>query len=283
MVKAINSLALQWRVLIWIAVVGAFIGVTWGLVALTRLFFRRLRTKRKELHLAFFERLCTIAIIVGCVIVAVSAFSGAQTVWQTLLGGTAIISAVLAFAAQDVIKDILAGLMISINKPFELGSRIVLEDGTAGIVEDMTTRHVVLRGLDTLRYVIPNSRINAMKIENMSYSRSDRSILFNFPVGYDTDIELAKKVIAEAVAESPHTRPGKAAPNGGSEYPPAYFISLADSALIIAITAYYERTSTTEVVKDDVNTRVRAALNENGIEIPYNHVTIVDETDKSGK
>ena len=283
MIDYINKLDLAWRIVFWVLAAGVFVGVTWGLIALSHLFFRNIRKKRKELHLAFFERLTTAVIIIACVIIAVSAFSGAQSVWQTLLGGTAILSAVLAFAAQDVIKDILAGLMISVNKPFELGNRIVLEDGTAGIVEDMTMRHVVIRGVDTLRFVIPNSKINAMKIENLSYGRADRSIVLTYPVAYETDIELAKKVIADAVAESPHTVARTRAKNGEITYSPAYFLELADSALMISITAYYEKTSPTEVVKDDLNTRVRAALGENGIEIPYNHITIVDGNDKKEK
>ena len=281
MIDYINGLDLTWRILAWVAAAIIFIGVTWGLVALSHLYFRRMRAKRSELHLAFFERLTSAVIVIACIIIAVSAFSGAHSVWQTLLGGTAIISAVIAFAAQDVIKDILAGLMISVNRPFELGNRIVLEDGTAGIVEDMTMRHVVIRGVDTLRYVIPNSKINAMKIENLSYGRSDRSILLTYSVGYDTDIELAKKVIADAVSESPHTVPRTLGKDGELTYTPAYFLALADSALMISITAYYEKTSPTEVVKDDLNTRVRAALIENGIEIPYNHVTIVNKEKES--
>lgn len=275
MFQAIQGLDTKWRVLVDVGIVAAFILAVWGLTALTHLAFRKVRKKHKELHLAFFERLSTAVIVVACVIFAVSAISGAKSVWQTLLGGTAIISAVLAFAAQDVIKDILAGLVISVNKPFAIGDRIVLEDGTAGIVEDMTTRHVVIHGIDTQRYIIPNSKINSVKIENMSVGAHDRSALFRFPVGYDTDIALAKKVIADAVAGCERTVPS---PSTGA-YTDAYFTEFADSALIITITAYYERTSSTERVKDEVNTKVRAALNENGIEIPYNYINVVTKTD----
>lgn len=283
MFEYIKSLELQWQILIWSGIAAAFVLVTWALTRVSHFFFQKAQEKSRGLHLAFLDRLCTLFIVVACVIIAVSAFSGAHTVWQTLVGGTAVISAVIAFAAQDVIKDMLAGLMISVHKPFELGSRIVLEDGTAGIVEDMTMRHVVIRGVDTLRYVIPNSKINAMKVENMSYGHEKRSVLLSYPIGYDSDVEQAKKVIADAVASSPHTIPHSRNEGDEPKYPSAYFLKLADSALMITVTAYYENTSPTEQVIDDVNTRVRAALNENGIEIPYNHVTIVDKTEKKEK
>ncbi len=247
----------------------------WVLRWLVRRFFRRLQKEQKNLHLTFLEKLLEGMIFVAVVILALSAFGGTNSVWQTLLGGTAVISAVVAFAAQDVIKDVLAGMMISLYKPFEIGSRIELEDGTAGIVEDITMRHVVLIGLDSVRIVIPNSRLNAMRLSNFSYHTDLRSVQFRFPIGYDSDVELAKKVIAQAIEECEYTVPGKKSGSGEVNYGPVYFLELADSALIMAVTVYYYKTSATEAVKSEINTRVREALTQNGIEIPYNYVNVI--------
>ncbi len=249
----------------------------WILRIITRSFFRRLQKERKNLNLTFLEKLIEVLIVVAIIILAISAFSGAKTIWGTLLGGTAVVSAVIAFAAQDVIKDVLAGLMISVYKPFEIGNRIELEDGTAGIVEDITMRHVVLVGIDNAREIIPNSRLNAMKMTNYSYHTHLRSCLFRFSVSYDTNTDLAKEVIAKAIEESPHSVPVKTLADGTQAYSPVYFLQFADSALIMAVTVYYEKTSKTEIVKDDINSRVRRALNEAGIEIPYNYVTVVNK------
>ena len=116
------------------------------LLKLNHYIFGRLLKKNNGLHLMFFKRVVDVVIIIGCGIVTLSSYIGLETVWQTILGGTAITTAVLTFAAQDTIKDLLGGLMISLNKPFEVGNRIELEDGTVGVVEDMTARHVVLEG-----------------------------------------------------------------------------------------------------------------------------------------
>jgi len=61
----------------------------------------------------------------------------------------------------------------------------------------------------------------------------------------------------------------------GQEYGHVYFIQYADSSLVMASTVYYEPTTLTEVVKSGINTRVKQALDENGIEIPYNYVNVV--------
>ena len=266
-----------WKgVLLYLGILIAALVVAWILIRCSHLVFQRIQRERKNLKLSFFEHLTSVIIIIGVMILTLSALDSKNSVWKTLLGGTAIVSAVLAFAAQDAIKDILAGLMLSLHHPFEIGNRIELEDGTAGIVEEMTMRHVVIAEIDSLRRVIPNSRINAMTLTNYSYLSGQRAANFRFAVGYDTDIDRAKEVVFEAVEGCPLSVPEKK-PDGSEAYRPVYFIALADSALMLSVTVYYEPGTPTEAVKDDINTRVRAALLENGIEIPYNYVTVVSK------
>lgn len=266
-----------WKgLLLYLGILLCALAVAWVLVRISHRIFRRIQQQRKNLQLSFFEHLTSVIIVVGVLILTLSAVDGTKSVWQTLLGGTAIISAVLAFAAQDVIKDILAGLMLSVNHPFDIGNRIELEDGTAGIVEEMTMRHVVIVEIDSLRRVIPNSRINAMGLTNYSYHSTQRSANFRFPVGYDTDIEQAKQVVYDAVEGCPLSVPEQK-PDGSEGYRPVYFIALEDSALMLSVTVYYEPSTSTEALKDAINTRVREALIENHIEIPYNYVTVVSK------
>ena len=272
-----NLIPKPWNYVAMVGAVLLLVVTAWILSRVNKRVFKRIKKNKNNIHIAFLEKVNTAIIFIGCVILAFSAIDGADSVWRTLLGGTAIVSAVLAFAAQDVIKDILAGLMISVHKPFGIGDRIELENGDAGIVEDITMRHVVLRGIDTLRIVVPNSKLNSMKLKNLSVGNFDRSIHFNFSVGYDSDMELVKKVIFDAVKDSPYSIPVRKKDGADAAYSPVYFIRFADSALIMAVTVYYEKSFTTEVVKNDINTRVREALIANGIEIPYNYVTVVDK------
>lgn len=274
-VNTVNALTLAWRTLAWI---GIFVGIfllAWAAKKINSLVFRHLRKTHQGVHLAYLEKLNGTIIVIACTILAFSSLGGVEDVWKTLLGGTAIISAVVAFAAQDTIKDVLAGFMISIHKPFKLGDRIVLEDGTAGIVENLTMRHVVLKEIDSTRIVIPNSKINAMLLRNFSYERDDRCILFKFAVGYESDMDTVKQVIARAIENSPYTIPGRQDPSGRVGYSPVYFLKFDDSALIMAVSVYYRRVTPTEVVMDDVNVAVRKALRAAGVEIPYNYVNVV--------
>ena len=272
----INGLDLPWRIAAYVGVVITIAFIAWVVTRINKYVFRRIQKRRKGLELIFFERLNAAIILIAAFIITVSFFSGFDAIWQTLLGGTAIISAVLAFAAQDVIKDILAGLMISIHKPFETGDRIVLNDGTAGTVEGMNMRHVVLIGVDTQRIIIPNSMMNSQKIVNFSYGRADKSVQLKYAVAYDTDMEKAKAVIAAAVEASEYSVPGKRV-KGARAYAPVYFTEFAPSALILSVTVFFEKNTPTEIVVDDVNVRVREALVAAGIEIPYNYINVIEK------
>lgn len=234
--------------------------------------FSLIKKKRgKKTHILFLEKVINAAIIVVVIIIPLAG----DSIGKSILGSAAVLTAVVGFAAQDVIKDMLSGFLISVYKPFDIGDRIELEDGTVGVVESITMRHVVVIRIDTLRVIIPNSRINSLSVTNYSFDYVDRSNLFKFPVGYDSDIEKVKEVIAGAVESSPYSFAGKKLKDGSLSYGPVYFLELADSALIMAVTVYYKPSDPTEIVKDDINTRVFKALDEAGIEIPYPYSNVV--------
>ncbi len=192
---------------------------------------------------------------------------------QSLFQGTAVLAAIAGFAAQSVLSDILCGLMVSSTEPFDIGNRIPLENGTSGIGTDMTLRHVVLRGLDSQVYVIPNSRMNSQQITNMSWHSDKRSVDFRFHVSYASDPDTARAVIRQAIIDSPLSVPGKPG-SGSGEYADVYFLDFLDTSLLMGTTAYYLPGTSTEAFKTDINTRVKKALEANNIEIPYPYINV---------
>ena len=249
----------------------------WLLLIMNRVAFKKLQERQNGLHLIFFRKFCAVVIVVGGLILAFSLFGGLDEMWKAVLGGTAIISAVVAIAAQDVIDDILAGMMISIYKPFEIGNRIELEDGTAGIVKDITMRHVVIH-LPFSELIIPNSKLNDMTIKNYSYHIELRSFLATFHVAYNTDVEKALKVVRETVIACKDTIPGFRTEHGG-EYAPVYFMAYEDSSLRLETRVFFLPDVPSEDVISAVNLAVNRAFAENGIEIPYPYINVVNYRD----
>lgn len=241
------------------------------LLKVERKITRKWIDKHDGINARFTEKVVRCVIIFLAILWVIMSNSLTQSFGSALFQGTTVLAAIAGFAAKPILSDMLCGFMISTTKPFNIGDRIELDDGTAGIVKDITIRHVVLQGIDTLKIVIPNSEINARRITNMSQMTKTRSIHFRYVVGLNTRADEAKRVIQEAIRESPLSLP-----RVGEDYSPVYFLNFTDNGLMMATTVYYAPTSPTEVVKDDINSRVKRALEAANIEIPYNYVNVIN-------
>jgi len=269
----------EWVKLIVMAV-GTFI-VLWIVLRLERRLAGKWLHNKDNINMRLVERLLRFALIIVAVQWVMFSSKITQPFAKALFQGTTVLAAIAGFAAQPVIADLICGVMLSSTRPFDMGDRIELENGVSGIVKDITLRHVVLQGVDTVDLIIPNSKLNAMKLKNMSRVHGFRSIHFRFKVAYPTDIEAAQAIIRKAVEESPYSVPAKPGPDG-PDYGPVYFMEYGDSSLELTTTVYYTSSNTTERVRSDVNTRVKQALEAAGIEIPYNYVNVVVR-DEDGK
>ncbi|MBR6089593.1 MAG: mechanosensitive ion channel family protein [Anaerolineaceae bacterium] len=169
-----------------------------------KIFLKIENKKGRSMSLEFLEKLTSFAITFFFLI---APFNW-DDIGDSIFGSAAVLTAVIGFAAQDVIRDILAGIQISIYKPFDIGDRIEGGDGTSGVVENITMRHVVLKRIDTVRLVVPNSKLNNMSVLNYSYDNIPRSVTLKYPVSYTSDIEKTKQVIGQVIQDSSLTIPG---------------------------------------------------------------------------
>lgn len=250
------------------------IAVTVVFVVVIGLMLRSRRTK--SLHRRYLLQMLRVLAIFVCLADLLSIVDPSLSINQILLRGSALVVAIVGFAAQPAISDLICGLLISINKPFEIGDRIIIEGLDPGIVEDITLRHTVLRIYDDLRIIVPNSELNSKTVTNTSYHTVDRrGIHLKYSVSYDTDVNKAMEIIRDCVAESPYTL---SVENNGivEDSGPVYFLSFADSALVLDTTIWVTRSTNSYTAITDINLRVNRAFNENGIEIPYNYMNVVE-------
>lgn len=228
----------------------------------------RLKAKN-NLTIRFTQNIIRVAIILIAVIWVLVSSTATTDIGKVLFQGTAILGAVFGLAAQPVLGDFFSGIAITLNRPFEIGDWVELENGTAGVVADITPRHVVLRSLGTVEIIVPNSKINALMIKDTSFKKL-RSTKMEFNVAYGTDVDKASELIKNAVTASELTVPAK-----DEDYGPVFFEAFADSSLVLTMVVYYKQSTSGLEVKTDVNKRVNDAFNEAGIEIPFNYMNVV--------
>ena len=228
----------------------------------------RLKAKN-NLTIRFTQNIIRVVIILIAVIWVLVSSTATTDIGKVLFQGTAILGAVFGLAAQPVLGDFFSGIAITLNRPFEIGDWIELENGTAGVVADITPRHVVLRSLGTVEIIVPNSKINALMLKDTSFKKL-RSVKMEFNVAYGTDVDKASEVIKNEIINSELTVPAK-----NDEYSDVFFESFADSSLVLSTIVYFKQSTSGLAVKTDVNKRINDAFNKEGIEIPFNYVNVV--------
>ena len=110
-----------------------------------------------------------------------------------MIAGLGIGGLALALAAQDSVKNIFAGIMIFLDKPFRIKDRIKV-DGFDGIVEEVGLRSTRLRTLEGRIVTIPNSRFTDNSVTNVT-SQPTLKVKLNLGLTYDTDENQMQKAI----------------------------------------------------------------------------------------
>jgi len=110
-----------------------------------------------------------------------------------LLAGAGIVGVALGFGSQTLVRDFLSGVFILVEDQFGVGDVVNLDGTTSGSVEAVSLRTTRLRAVDGTVWHVPNGEIRRVGNMSQHWSRS----LLDIEVGYGTDLDHAKAVIAE--------------------------------------------------------------------------------------
>lgn len=110
-----------------------------------------------------------------------------------MIAGLGIGGLALALAAQDSVKNIFAGIMIFLDKPFRLNDRIQI-NGHDGTVEEVGLRSTRIRTLEGRIVTIPNCTFTDNSVINVT-SQPALKVKLNLGLTYDTNESQMQKAI----------------------------------------------------------------------------------------
>jgi small conductance mechanosensitive channel len=113
-----------------------------------------------------------------------------------LLASAGVAGIALGLAAQNIVKDVLNGILILIEDQFNVGDTVRVA-GLAGTVEAMTLRKTTVRDADGTLYVIPNSQITTVANLSVGYSVATVNVSVDFSANPDVVLELLKGIAME--------------------------------------------------------------------------------------
>ena len=182
-----------------------------------------------------------------------------------LVGALGIGGIALAFAAQDMLANLISGVMISIRRPIKHGEQIATGE-YEGTVEDVNLRTVEIRTYDGNTVLVPNKDLLQNPIVNYTRTPYRRTELV-IGVAYDTDLERARQVLLDACGTVGEIR----------EQPPpeAWVFEFGDSSINIAL-RYWHPADIASVwrMRSAVAIAAKRALDEAGMTIPFPQRTL---------
>lgn len=184
--------------------IGIIIGIVIILNILLSIFFNFIKKKRNGIHIGFLSGLIKVVIIIIASISITNLFHSTSYISRTLLTSSGILVAVIGFAAQQVLSDVLSGLMLSWAKPFDVGEKITIQDlGISGIVDSMSLRHTIIKTYQNTHMIVPNSVINKSVIENSNFENSYVGNYIEVIISYESDLEKAIEIMKKVINNCP--------------------------------------------------------------------------------
>ena len=189
-----------------------FLGVALVLARVLRTLVHAAMTRKGHIDrttISFMQQFGTALIWVIMIILYAHLIPVLRSMGTALLAGASIASVVIGLAAQSTLGNLVAGIAITIYRPFRLGDTIQIAAPTGteiGCVEIITLGYTTLRSADGRLIVVPNALAASQVSINLGSTFAPWPISIAIRVNRDADLETARKqalsIATEVVGEA---------------------------------------------------------------------------------
>ena len=178
----------------------------------------------------------------------------------TVFGGALGVG--IGLGLQKLASNYIAGFAILLDRSIRLGDMVTV-DNRFGIVARVTARYVVVRSLDGVEAIVPNETLATTTVLNHTYSNKDVRMSVPVQVSYDSDVDLALRLMAEAAQAEPRVRttPGR---------PEAFVVRFAESGIDLELGLWINDPENGQLnLRSAINRRIWAAFKAHGVKVPF--------------
>jgi len=171
-----------------------------------------------------------------------------------------VVSAVVGFALQDVLKNVFAGLALQTEAPFEVGDWLLVDDDPRQVLE-MTWRSTHLRSNLSVDYRVPNSKLADAEIVNLGAGSPPMGFEIEVALTYGAAPRLVKDSLERAARACPVVAP--------IPEPIALLHQFGDSGITYRLRFWSTHVYQVARMLDEVRTRAWYQLKRDGFTIPF--------------
>lgn len=179
----------------------------------------------------------------------------------------------LGFALQDIIMNLISGMMILASRHYTIGD-VISVNGVVGKIEEIQTRATIIKAFDGTKVIVPNAEL----FQNVVVSKTSnpyRKLSFVMGVDYGADLKQTMDLTLSVVKNIPWVLQ--------KPKPSVVFYEWGDYSINFRINVWVDSKGGKLLkVKNQVILDLTTAYNESGINIPYPIQTIqLDKADQS--
>lgn len=208
-------------------------------------------------YAVYFIIFCNVLVMWGVNITSILALSGA-------------VSVAIGLGAQDIVKDMMAGLFIIMENQFGVGDIVEL-NGFSGTVESIGIRTTGIRNVDGNVHIVPNGQISIVTNMSKGFNRA----VVDVSVAYGEDIDRVFTVLKKEFKRIFNNN----LIDGIIDEPQVWGINeLGDSAVVIRIAAD-SRIGENWRIERELRKFILKKFEEENIEIPFPQVVVHSKED----
>jgi len=182
------------------------------------------------------------------------------------LAGAGVAGIAIGFAAKDTLSNLIAGVLLIIDRPFEIGDRIELwqappNSSSWGDVIEIGLRATKIKTTDNIIIIIPNNQIMTRDIINYTTLEGIIRVRINVDVAYQTDIERAKALILEVARSAEWVL--------SSPAPKVVARNFGESAVQLQLRVWIQDARKRMDTISEVTDRIKTRFDQEKIQIPF--------------
>ena len=188
----------------------------------------------------------------------------------------------IGLGLQAIASNFISGFIILLDRSVSIGDYIELEDGSTGIVRQLSMRATTLETFDGKDIVVPNEKFIVGTFINWTHKDKNQRYRVDFSVAYHSDIRKLVEIIKDVVSNHPQVFSGDSVPL--EQRPDCEIDSFGDSGINMFVEFWMEGIDDGKNrVGGDLMLLILEALQQHGFEIPFpqREVRVLHKQDNS--
>jgi small-conductance mechanosensitive channel len=185
-----------------VASVVLVLAVTWLVIRYATQLLNLLASRgpRTRFLVKWMEPILRITLWFAAMFIAVDLLAPTRETFLAAVGSVAI---AIGLGAQDLVKNLIGGLVILGDRPYQLGDRVRIGDAY-GEIDHIGLRSTKLTTPDDTRVTIPNADVLASKVFNANSGVPDCQVVTDLFLPHDADADEAIRIGYQAAYASPY-------------------------------------------------------------------------------